>query len=279
MSEWETPEGVKLETPMIDYDDKGPTYAKIPTVYGDKPILFKLHWMNILDWGKRSPPEQHVSMIELPPNGKPAPKLPSAKYKVGRWTVELSPEALIGPEFLPRYKVNLVEAKPNETYLVELTQEWDSSPPQAGYLLLTKSEQPTFKLRSRIKFLHIVIRRVEPVSIPVEANSAGSVARKNILNLVGPNKKHLVTVWFVTQPQSFYALTAADDLFNITIDQTLSRVTHRVRTTVHDVSFPDEQKGKPFTSKDGAKHTIHALKQVEKAFDTVTLDPQMFPRK
>lgn len=90
-----------------------PSKFALPLIDGTAAQSYRIRW--------QTPGGTKYDLgLELPPNGKPVPTSPVVKADVGPWDIELTPLKSPGKHFKTTYALSIKQAKPDETYLIEM---------------------------------------------------------------------------------------------------------------------------------------------------------------
>jgi len=255
------------------------TYAPIPNVYGRESKRMAVEWFNVneLTPGTNKPPPRRKTTVELPPNGRSAPKLETVEVKIGDWRLTFKPRPLVSPWFLPEYEIFVSGAQSGTLFLLELQDEFFQRRQSIGILI--KAGEPTV-VRKRWTGSNVVLRKVVPYQDDLTAHNAGPLATSGGRPFgtafdLKTKAGNVFTRFFDQTTNTFYMSPYEGDLplFGLTVGPYPIGSSYAGTLTAMELAEQSYLRQAPHTKrvKDGDKFKVTGYRQVAKAVGTLVL--------
>jgi len=274
-AEWKAQNGQCFETYVSSagFGSGWPSYAILPSVYGNKPAHFEVDWLNAfeLTLGANELPPKRKMSVDLPPLGKPPPQLEGTTVSLGRWKMIARPRPLVSPEFLPIYDFELQGADPGQSFLLEIQDhEIIRSGSDIGFIV--HGSQPFSLAKRWTERATIVLRQVEQITFPVTARKSATGVPL-VLDLIGSDGKILAEATSSPSMTHVYALPGASHYFNLSVGpHFISPRYSKPGTLLASLEASTKSRANQPPIKDGQKLQVTGFKQIAKAVGTLVLE-------
>lgn len=170
------------------YFGAGEEFARLPYVYGDRSLRFKVSWADpgSVFGPTGTKPTVVTAQFELPPNHQPAPIRKRIEVPLREGKLVLTPLPEISPGFARRFTVTVEGKSMAKTYLIEFRSVTEESISSAD-LIIEEGKRAVYSHQSKGDGIVVVVRTTEPEKIELRATlkrkSPGSPALPNVYDL------------------------------------------------------------------------------------------------
>jgi len=167
--DWKSESGE--EVVLTDFDRTGVPgrYYEAPYVFGEKPLRFSA----VLPARNQLPPPMYIPsfQVEVPPLGRPAPRLSVVKRTFEGIELTLKPKEWRGPTFSTLYEVTATGLKPGELMLLSVSS-WQNIQPNRMPTQIQLGRPAWFRVEpGKTSLVHILAPKVSIRGAVVKAKS------------------------------------------------------------------------------------------------------------